>query len=121
MPRTKFTYLISIYLLFNKFTIVSTPFVGFESDNTVRGICNYGRRKSWHLIGCICVLISFPFLYNICIGCSSGTPCYAKFIYYVPFVIIFQFGWAATQISHLSLIPQLTPNENERVALNSIR
>ena len=30
---------------------ISTTFVGFESDKTVHGIFNYGRRKSWHLVG----------------------------------------------------------------------
>jgi Na+/melibiose symporter-like transporter len=45
----------------------------------------------------------------------------ALFYYYAPFVVIFQFGWASTQISHLSLIPQLTSDKNERVALNAIR
>lgn len=45
--------------IFNKFfsfkgqiaDAISTPFVGFESDKTVSGFFNYGRRKSWHLIG----------------------------------------------------------------------
>lgn len=32
---------------------------------------------------------------------------YAQMIYYSGFVIIFQFGWAAIQISHLALIPEL--------------
>lgn len=99
---------------------ISTTFVGFESDRTQSGFFNYGRRKSWHLVGCLSVLLSFPFIYNLCPGCVNS-PNWAKFIYYAPFVIIFQFGWASTQISHLSLIPQLTPCENERVALNSIR
>lgn len=70
--------------------------------------------------GCVCVLFSFPFLFNLCIDCENS-PEWARFYYYAPFVVIFQFGWAATQISHLSLLPQLTPNENERVALNAIR
>ncbi len=46
---------------------------------------------------------------------------WAQFIYYSPFVVIFQIGWAATQISHLSLIPELTTNNGERVELNAIR
>ena len=29
---------------------VSTVFVGYESDRT-RGLCNYGKRKTWHLLG----------------------------------------------------------------------
>ncbi|ESP00677.1 hypothetical protein LOTGIDRAFT_177990 [Lottia gigantea] len=96
-----------------------TPFIGFESDRT-NGIFNLGKRKTWHLIGTISVLCSFPFLFNLCIKCESS-PDWAQFIYYAPFVVIFQFGWASTQISHLSLIPDITPDEGERVGLNGYR
>lgn len=34
---------------------------------------------------------------------------------------IFQFGWACVQISHLSLIPELTPNEHDRTKLTAVR
>ena len=35
---------------------LSTGFVGFESDRTKSGFFNYGRRKSWHLVGTSLVL-----------------------------------------------------------------
>ena len=70
--------------------------------------------------GTICVMSTFPFLFMVCLGCSNPAP-WAQFFYYVPFVVIFQFGWASTQISHLSLIPELTVNANERVELNALR
>ncbi|XP_064618686.1 major facilitator superfamily domain-containing protein 12-like [Lineus longissimus] len=98
---------------------ICTPFIGYESDRT-KGIGKYGKRKTWHLIGTICVACTFAFLFNQCITCS-GAADWAKFIYYAPFVVIFQFGWASTQISHLSLIPHLTPDEHDRVELNAIR
>ena len=41
--------------------------------------------------------------------------------YYSAFVVLFQFGWATVQISHLSMIPDITSNENSRMALTSIR
>ena len=70
--------------------------------------------------GTLCVLASFPFLFSDCITCSHA-PDWSQFIYFAPFVVIFQFGWASTQISHLSLIPELTDDENERVELNGWR
>ena len=97
---------------------LATPFVGVESDKT--GDCKYGRRKVWHLVGVLCVAGSFPFVFNLCINCE-GASAWALFVYYVPFIVIFQFGWASTQISHLSLIPELTDSENEKVTLNAIR
>ncbi|KAK3097264.1 hypothetical protein FSP39_008188 [Pinctada imbricata] len=97
-----------------------TPFIGIESDRT-SGIFRMGKRKSWHFIGTVCVAIAFPFIFNECIGCEDSTRNLNQFIHYAPFVVIFQFGWASTQISHLSLIPDLTPDEHERVELNSLR
>ncbi|KAK3597030.1 hypothetical protein CHS0354_014917 [Potamilus streckersoni] len=98
---------------------IFTPFVGYESDR-VKGLWKMGKRKTWHFIGTICVVCSFPFLFVDCITCSNA-PDYAQFIYFVPFVVIFQFGWASVQISHLSLIPDLTPDEGQRVGLNGMR
>lgn len=101
---------------------LSTPFVGAEADRTddTKFCIKYGRRKTWHLAGCICVLCAFPFIYLGCIGCGNASDL-AQVFYFAPFVVIFQFGWAATQISHLSLIPSITQDINERTVLNSIR
>ncbi|XP_052558183.1 major facilitator superfamily domain-containing protein 12 isoform X2 [Tympanuchus pallidicinctus] len=97
-----------------------TPLLGYETDRSA-GCGRYGRRKSWHLAGTTCVLISFPFIFNPCLGCKEGTPQWAAFIYYLPFIVIFQFGWAATQISHLSLIPELVTSDHEKVELTAFR
>ncbi|OXU20901.1 hypothetical protein TSAR_000932 [Trichomalopsis sarcophagae] len=100
---------------------VATPFVGLHSDkNDDFWLCRYGRRKTWHLMGTICVVATFPFIFSHCIGCSPRTHQWAQLIYYAAFVIIFQFGWASVQISHLSLIPDLTPSDLERTALTAI-
>ena len=37
------------------------------------------------------------------------------------FIVIFQFGWATTQISHLAMIPELSECKIEKVTLNAIR
>lgn len=101
---------------------LSTPFVGNEADRTDDLACckRYGRRKSWHLTGTICVLGAFPFIFIGCLGCSDASD-WAQVIYFAPFVIVFQFGWASTQISHLSLIPSITQDTNDRTELNAIR
>lgn len=98
---------------------IFTPFIGYESDR-VAGCFNMGKRKTWHFVGTVCVICSFPFLFSGCITCNNA-PDWSQFIYYAPFVVIFQFGWASTQINHLSLIPDLTDDQNERVGLNGSR
>lgn len=100
---------------------LATPFVGIEADRTDNFfLCRYGRRKTWHLIGTACVLFSFPFLFIHCLGCAHSSQ-WAQLIYYSAFVVIFQFGWASVQISHLSLIPDLTKDPHERTELNAFR
>uniref|UniRef100_A0AAY4D741 Major facilitator superfamily domain containing 12 n=1 Tax=Denticeps clupeoides TaxID=299321 RepID=A0AAY4D741_9TELE len=99
---------------------VSTPLVGFESDRTA-GCPSYGKRKTWHLAGTLCVLLSFAFIFNQCLGCGPTTPQWASATYFIPFIIIFQFGWASTQISHLSLIPELVSSEHDKVELTAYR
>ncbi|XP_076667779.1 major facilitator superfamily domain-containing protein 12 [Andrena cerasifolii] len=100
---------------------LATPFVGFHCDKSDDfWLCKYGRRKTWHLIGTVCVIFAFPFIFLRCIGCETSSQ-WAQLVYYAAFVIIFQFGWAAVQISHLSLVPELTPTERERTELIAIR
>lgn len=97
---------------------IFTPFIGYGCDKTN---CKcYGRRKLWHLIGSFCVLLSFPFIFNLCLKCDSTSPT-ILLLYYSSFVVVFQFGWAAVQISHLSLIPEICHKVSEKVELNAIR
>ncbi|XP_028284264.1 major facilitator superfamily domain-containing protein 12-like [Parambassis ranga] len=99
---------------------ICTPLIGYESDRTP-GCGNYGKRKTWHLVGSLSVVLSFAFIFNQCLGCNVLTPQWVSLTYFVPFIIIFQFGWAATQISHLSLIPELVSCEHAKVELTAYR
>lgn len=99
---------------------ICTPLIGYESDRAP-GCGNYGKRKTWHLVGTLSVVLSFAFIFNQCLGCDSLTPQWASLTYFIPFIIIFQFGWAATQISHLSLIPELVTCEHDKVELTAYR
>ncbi|NXM89264.1 MFS12 protein, partial [Oenanthe oenanthe] len=97
-----------------------TPLLGFEADRA-HGCGRCGRRKGWHLAGTTCVLVSFPFVFSPCLACRESTPQWAAFIYYLPFIVIFQFGWAATQVSHLALIPELVSSVHGKVELTAFR
>jgi len=103
---------------------VSTTFVGLIADRAAQclPLCRrYGRRKSWHLLGSICVAVSFPFIFLPCLPCSSDSSSAFRLLYFLFFVVLFQFGWAATQISHLALITDLTGCEDKRTSLTAIR
>ena len=72
------------------------------------------------ILGTTLVTCSFPFLFSPVFGGMYAADL-TKAFYYTPFVIMFQIGWASVQISHLSLVADLTPNASERVSLNSYR
>ncbi|KAG7310933.1 hypothetical protein JYU34_003773 [Plutella xylostella] len=100
---------------------LSTPFVGYHSDHTDNVISiQYGKRKLWHLFGTACVLGSFPFIFTQCIGCSMAHK-WAQMFYFAAFIMIFQIGWASVQISHLSLIPELSSDDHTRTHLTAVR
>jgi len=115
---------------------LATPFVGLQVGDVQLSpappdtsnswlqrfnlLSRFGPRKSWHLFGTICILISFPFIFLPCVGCSNSSQ-WAQVIYYSGFIIIFQFGWAAVQVSHLSLIPVLAHDERSRTELTATR
>ena len=65
--------------------------------------------------------LAFPLIYLQCFGCNSNTSESIQFLYYAPLVIIFQFGWASTQINHLALIPDLAKGDGDKVTLNTLR
>uniref|UniRef100_A0A5S6Q7I0 Major facilitator superfamily (MFS) profile domain-containing protein n=1 Tax=Trichuris muris TaxID=70415 RepID=A0A5S6Q7I0_TRIMR len=116
-----------IFLIGQISDAIATPIVGLESDRTDNyQVCiRYGRRKSLHLLGTVLVFASFAFLFMRCFGCTYGTarptPEWVQLIYYAPFVVIFQLGWASVQIGHLALIPELSPYKDERATLNGVR
>ena len=77
------------------------------------------------------MLVSFPFLFVPAIGLHvnkdpnemdvKSSKQEIMTVYYSAFVVLFQFGWATVQISHLSMIPDITSCENARMNLTSVR
>ncbi|KAI4810169.1 hypothetical protein KUCAC02_019014, partial [Chaenocephalus aceratus] len=88
---------------------ICTPLIGYESDRTP-GCGNYGKRKTWHLVA---TGLRPAVVFGACLGCGPQTPQWASLTFFLPFIIVFQFGWAATQISHLSLIPELAGEDED--------
>ena len=103
---------------------LATPIIGYLCDVTPFWYKGFGRRKFWHIIGTVMVAGSLFFFWHQCLPClltKKHVPLGAEVVWYCFFIVIFQVGWAAVQISHLSLIPELTKDESERVGLNAIR
>lgn len=62
------------------------------------------------------VAFSFPFIMQTC---WKDHP--LAILYYTLAIVVFQVGWAVVQLSHLSLIPELTTLTKVRASLTSLR
>jgi len=88
---------------------VMTPIFGFLVDR-------YCKKKIWHIVGSIMVTLSFPVIFG---GFANSST--IAMLLYVTSITVFQTGWAAVQISHLSMIPSLTNSVLARADLTAIR
>ncbi|KAK2579469.1 hypothetical protein KPH14_010783 [Odynerus spinipes] len=88
----------------------TTPIFGFLVDR-------YCKKKIWHVIGSVMVTLTFPVIFA---GFANSTSPVIIFLYIMS-IAIFQTGWAAVQISHLSMIPSLTNSLLGRAELTAIR
>ncbi|XP_016920293.2 major facilitator superfamily domain-containing protein 12-like [Apis cerana] len=77
----------------------------------------YLKKKIWHIIGSVMVTLSFPVIFG---GFSKSSHVNIMLLY-VASIAVFQTGWAAVQISHLSMIPALTNSLLARADLTAIR
>ncbi|KAJ7308354.1 hypothetical protein JRQ81_008892 [Phrynocephalus forsythii] len=99
---------------------VCTPLVGYEADQS-GGCGRYGRRKSWHLTeqGSKMIRSVGKNVRTVKTGRLARTLPVSNPCLYLLFSS--RFGWAATQISHLSLIPELVSSDHEKVELTAFR
>ncbi|XP_030550044.1 major facilitator superfamily domain-containing protein 12-like isoform X2 [Rhodamnia argentea] len=86
-------------------------------------IDRFGHFKVWHLAGSILVAISFSSVFGGCIPCNifGSHSLTMETIGYSVFAAIFNVGWAATQVSHMSMINCITLDSTSRVVLASCR
>ncbi|KAL2895426.1 Major facilitator superfamily domain-containing protein 12 [Bienertia sinuspersici] len=96
---------------------------GFMTAFSGELIDRFGRFKIWHGAGSLLVAISFSSVFGGCIPCKIfGTDSSAlETIGYSLFAAIFNIGWAATQVSHMSMVNCMTLNATSRVVLASCR
>lgn len=96
---------------------------GFATIFAGELIDRFGRFKLWHGAGSLLVAVSFSSVFGGCLLCKVfGTNSSAlETIGYSMFAAIFNLGWAATQVSHMSMVNCMTLNSTSRVVLASCR
>ncbi|XP_047175566.1 major facilitator superfamily domain-containing protein 12-like isoform X1 [Vigna umbellata] len=86
-------------------------------------IDRFGHFKIWHGAGSVLVAVSFSSVFGVCLPCKIFSSYSSTFetVSYSIFAAIFNLGWAATQVSHMSMVTCITLNSTSRVALASCR
>ncbi|XP_072391386.1 major facilitator superfamily domain-containing protein 12-like isoform X1 [Diabrotica undecimpunctata] len=89
---------------------LATPIVGYCID-----YIEY--RRLWHLAGTGAVALGFALIFSI----KPATFSTAIIVYYIISISLFQIGWATVQISHLSIIPEISRSNRHSSDLTAIR
>ncbi|EGR32149.1 major facilitator superfamily protein, putative [Ichthyophthirius multifiliis] len=105
--------------IFDAFT---SPLVGYLSDKTNT---KFGKRIPWYICGLIVLFISFFPIFHRYIPIDINTNFQyntnLQYFYFIFFPSFFNIGWSCIQISHMSLLPQLTCSRIKRDKLNNLR
>ncbi|KAL0464358.1 UNVERIFIED_CONTAM: Major facilitator superfamily domain-containing protein 12 [Sesamum latifolium] len=96
---------------------------GFTTVFAGELIDRYGHFKIWHGAGSLLVAVSFSSVFGGCLPCKiiGSNSSSIQTIGYSFFAAIFNVGWAATQVSHMSMVNCITLNSTSRVVLASCR
>lgn len=76
-------------------------------------------RRPWYIFGTVLVPLSFFFVWEECWPCGGNVA--SEIAWYAVFASLFNVGWAAIQIAHMSLIPTLTPIQQRRDLMTGLR
>jgi Na+/melibiose symporter-like transporter len=93
---------------------IATPLVGLYSDRYETKI---GKRKPWYIAGTIIVPITFFFIWQPCYPASyfdGSAELAIQILWYGTAAALFNVGWASIQISHMALLPNITPSLERR-------
>ncbi|PSS10041.1 Major facilitator superfamily domain-containing protein [Actinidia chinensis var. chinensis] len=96
---------------------------GFTTIFAGELIDRFGHFKIWHGAGSALVAVSFSSVFGGCLLCKilGSNSSTLQTIGYSMFAAIFNVGWAATQVSHMSMVNCITLNSISRVVLASCR
>ncbi|KAL8192662.1 hypothetical protein R6Q57_027847 [Mikania cordata] len=96
---------------------------GFTTIFAGELIDRFGHFKIWHGAGSILVAVSFSSVFGRCIPCIifGNVSTSLQTIGYSFFAAVFNVGWAATQVSHMSMVNCITLNSTSRVVMASCR
>ena len=102
-----------IWAVANWINAFTDPIVGYLSDRTRH---RWGRRKPWVIIGAPLLALSFYF----CWSPVTDTPSFANGLVLFLSLLGFWLFFTVVVAPYLSLLPEITPYDNERVKLSAM-
>ena len=97
---------------------ILTPFAGHACDKL--NLKLYGKKKFCLLLSSILILVSWPFLFNLCLVGKDASST-VKLAYYCVFGALFASAYGIGDAVHFSLIPDISYKKSDIVDLSSIR
>lgn len=101
-----------VFLIFRLWDAITDPLMGWISDNTRS---RWGRRRPYVLVGGLLTGAIFPLLFLGQPDWSEG----AKFGYLVGVGLIFYMAFTIWCMPYKSMLPEITPDTNERTSVMS--
>ena len=97
---------------------LATPIIGVLSDKTES---KFGKRTPWYVGGTIVSVICFTLIFQGDYVLPKDISHSVKIIYYCINCAVFNFGWAAVQVSHMSLLPGLSLSKKKQDKMTRLR
>jgi GPH family glycoside/pentoside/hexuronide:cation symporter len=102
-----------IWFLANALNGITDPLVGYLSDRTRS---RWGRRRPWVVLGAPCLAVSFFFLWTPPTPVESA----ANIAVLSASLFFFWFFFTVVVAPYLSLLPEITPFDRERVRISAL-
>jgi Na+/melibiose symporter-like transporter len=97
---------------------LATPIVGILSDKFDTKI---GRRTPWYIGGTILVIICFTLMFQSDYILPNDVSYGLKMMYFIINPSLFNVGWAAVQVSHMSLLPSISLCKKKQDKMTRLR
>eukprot|EP00924_Labyrinthula_sp_SR-Ha-C_P014450 snap_masked-scaffold_20-processed-gene-5.85-mRNA-1 protein AED:1.00 eAED:1.00 QI:0/-1/0/0/-1/1/1/0/509 len=106
-----------VLLVSQFFDGIFTPLFGRLCDNLTKSEEHpIFVRKRLHFFGLIILVLCSAFMYLYCLPCQVGNPLFLL----IPLAGLIQIGYAAVEVSHLSLVPFLSRSDESRTKMISL-
>lgn len=103
--------------------LLSTAIFGYLCDSVDVPCVSHrlGRKKTWHLVSTVFLAFFVLMAFNQCLACNDASSSWDKFAYFAIACSGAAFMFGASELAHLSILPDMSQDRDDCVVLNSLR